>query len=405
MGKTKELWQKQMDGNFHYIATQNVCAQCFDDYAIAKFIENNAEEKKCDYCGKKSRKVISVNVNNVIEFMSEGIHREYEDAANSVAYCSREGGYQLSTMDSNDLISELEIVKDDAGKLFNDLVNAFSDGAWVHKDPYGNLPQDELRYTWEEFCWQIKHKIRFMFFKTATRSEWENNPEPYTILEKVTEAADRLGLIRKIPKGFTIIRARQHPSSKCVNSVQEIGIPPEEKATQNRMSPAGIPMFYGATNEETAFHEIFEETNLQKDVVTFGTFATLKELVIFDLSKDIEYISLFDEDRSDIRYYSLFMRNFRKDISKPIERDGKEHIEYVPTQVVSEYLRHIYKCPDGAHIDGIRFKSSKCPGNCITLFCDQIGCTDDTTACNKMVALVSYQANKIDFTKKSYSPL
>jgi hypothetical protein len=285
MGRTKEILEKQMEGGFQYIAEKKVCVQCFYDYAIAEFIEINAKEKKCDYCGRRSRKAISVSINEVIECMSEGIKREYEDPANSVAYCSREGGYQLPIMDSEDIIAAHEVVKDDTGDLFTDLVEAFSSTPWVHKDPYGALPQDELRYTWEAFCRQIKRKTRFMFFKTATRCDWEYSPEPYTILEDVTNAAESLELITILPKKFTIIRARQHPISEPVKSAQDIGPPPEDMAIQNRMSPAGIPMFYGATNKETAFLEIFDETNFKKDAITFGTFV----LIINTLSLSITF--------------------------------------------------------------------------------------------------------------------
>ena len=65
------------------------------------------------------------------------------------------------------------------------------------------------------------------------------------------------------------------------------------------------------------------------------------------------------------------MRKFIEEISKPIPNDGAAHIDYVPSQISTEYFRHImpkeYKIP----IHGIKYYSMKCPGKvCYVLFCD-----------------------------------
>jgi len=59
------------------------------------------------------------------------------------------------------------------------------------------------------------------------------------------------------------------------------------------------------------------------------------------------------------------------------------HIEYVPTQVVTEFLRTT-KLPEGVKLDGIRYRSSRKDGGIsLVLFADRRnvkGASDDTWA-------------------------
>ncbi|ASF45484.1 RES family NAD+ phosphorylase [Methylovulum psychrotolerans] len=47
-----------------------------------------------------------------------------------------------------------------------------------------------------------------------------------------------------------------------------------------------------------------------------------------------------------------------KEISKPVTKDGSEHIEYVPSQVVSEYFALVFQPAKGKNLDGILYPSS-----------------------------------------------
>lgn len=83
------------------------CTNCFSEPAIRNFIEAEDILGDCDYC--KSKNIHIYDVQNVGEFITEGVERHYEDAANQVAYESSEGGYQLPTFD----ISEILIWKEE----------------------------------------------------------------------------------------------------------------------------------------------------------------------------------------------------------------------------------------------------------------------------------------------------
>ena len=61
---------------------------------------------------------------------------------------------------------------------------------------------------------------------------------------------------------------------------------------------------------------------------------------MIDMTALPELPSLFEDVAQ--RYDTvLFLRRFAEDIVLPIELDGREHIEYVPTQVFTEYLRYV----------------------------------------------------------------
>jgi len=72
----------------------------------------------------------------------------------------------------------------------------------------------------------------------------------------------------------------------------------------------------------------------------------------------------------DPRRLLIFLHLLSEEFSKPIERDDRVHIEYVATQVVTEYLRGM-KTRDDLNIDGIRYGSARHDGGAsLVLFCD-----------------------------------
>lgn len=67
------------DGDIGYYPTgeKYVCSDCFGDYAIKSFIEAQAVSTKCDYCHTESSEPIAANMDDVIEFILDGISPEW----------------------------------------------------------------------------------------------------------------------------------------------------------------------------------------------------------------------------------------------------------------------------------------------------------------------------------------
>ena len=67
-----------------------------------------------------------------------------------------------------------------------------------------------------------------------------------------------------------------------------------------------------------------------------------------------------------------FLGGFAEGLAEPIKLDGRQHIEYVPTQILTEYVRYNHR---GHKIRGLLYSSSRRPKgvNC-ALFCGPREC-------------------------------
>jgi hypothetical protein len=105
-----------------------------------------------------------------------------------------------------------------------------------------------------------------------------------------------------------------------------------------------------------------------------GKFVNDRELLILDLTRLPEVPSVFAElpdTMGDPRPQLGFLHSISRDISRPIARDDRVHVEYVPTQIVTEYVRTVVKIGK-RKIDGIRYNSSRLhTATALVLFADQ----------------------------------
>ena len=124
------------------------------------------------------------------------------------------------------------------------------------------------------------------------------------------------------------------------------------------MSPPGIVMTYVADDQNTAL----AETASGPGTFAIGTFVTERDALILDLTNLPAVPSMFTELSDTMEYDPrprvAFLHNISREISRPIARDDRIHIEYVPTQVVTEYVRTSVVI-EGRSIDGIRYRSSR----------------------------------------------
>lgn len=196
------------------------------------------------------------------------------------------------------------------------------------------------------------------------------------IANVVVNKLDKFELIIPISMKTDLIRVRIDNDTEH-KTAAALGTPPAQFANQsNRMSPAGVPMFYGAYDLKTAFSETFDPEIHEGAIASVGTFRPLRQLRILDLANLPNVPSIFDEDEQHLIHPLRFLHSFASDISKPIQRDGREHIDYVPTQIVTEYFRRIFKI-DNQCIDGISYRSSKKGGEiAFVLFCENEQCID-----------------------------
>lgn len=137
-------------------------------------------------------------------------------------------------------------------------------------------------------------------------------------------------------------------------------------------------MFYGAFAEETAIAEVYDCPVKPKRIVSVGRFENLRALRLLDFTKLPSYPSIFNGQTQDERGPLRFLHHFVWDSTRGITKDGREHIEYVPTQVVTEFFRHILTDGDGNHFDGLLYPSAKHEGGiCCVIFFSNEDCTQN----------------------------
>ncbi len=384
MGFAKSLWEQQQTQGFYFAGDKYVCADCFGDYAIRKFIDNNSEAQICNYCGANSSKPIAAHMDKVMAFILEGIESEWGDPDNEgVPYETAEGGYQGKVIDSYDLITdqigdELEINSDN---LIQDIIDSLVNRQWCQKNFWVLRPEETLIFSWEQFVKQVKHHTRYVFFRVDDESDdhWDRDTIATSkMLDELGRIVSKLGVIKILDAGTRLWRARIHGKDKSFNTAKDLGtVQLDDARYSNRMSPVGIPMFYGALDMLTALKETVEWREQEAKVATIAPWKTLRQMKILDLTALPEMPSLFDPIKRDLRPSVAFLRSFVADVSKPIIKDRQEHIEYVPTQIVTEYFRHIYRDTDGSRLKGIFYPSSRnSEGVACVLFIENENCCD-----------------------------
>ena len=333
MGYAKEQWARRTALGYGDVPDKYVCAGCFEDYAIKEFIKETAVEKKCSYCSKKSKVPIAAELEIVVDFICQGINTEWEDPVENLPYESAEGGYQgARVIDSDELIRyEIEELFNTNEAVLDDIVlSLVGNHDWCQKDPYGLRKEEALSLSWADFAKQVKHYTRYVFLelddeeddfhrdldmipvsKMLSRLSWEISKMEYDIK-----------MISVLDIGCTIYRARIHDKEKKLTTAKKLGTVTVKKAKYaNRMSPAGIPMFYGSFEADTAFKEIVDISGSRRGkIVSIATFKTLKKLRVLDLGHLPEVPSLFDTSSRHLRSSLIFMRHFREEFRKPIKK-------------------------------------------------------------------------------------
>lgn len=354
-----------------------VCAACFEDDALKALIEDEADQNRCDYCGRESDAPIAAALDDLVSVMRLSIEREWTNADHALPRDPETGELMLEpTVDTETLLTHhigLDLPNDD-GSLFQDIAAALPDCVWCRDDPLVSSRDEAIANSWRSFCQIICHQRRFFFMQHETPDldrDIEQAHAAYTVpelLEALIDYAEQAGLFTRVPPGTTYVRCQSKPDSAAPAFAPErMASPPIALAVQtNRMSPPGISMFYGAETAETALAEIASETGR----FARGDFRLLREAVLLDLRTAPPVPSLFDQGRAEERPFALFMREFVSDFRKPIADTDRKHVDYVPTQVVTEYIRSVARS-GGLPIDGILYSSTKAEGKtAVVLFAD-----------------------------------
>lgn len=166
--------------------------------------------------------------------------------------------------------------------------------------------------------------------------------------------------IRPVRAGKQIIRARRLAGAD-ISGVRDsilkdpktqLGPPPLTVAKHNRMNPAGVPLFYGAENIQTAIAEVRPSIG---DEVALCKFKTTRDLRFFDFTRfdqplERQITSHWLDNYEEREEALVMLKYLHRLIAQPAR---SEETDYVMTQAMAEFLH--YEVAGG--FDGIIFGS------------------------------------------------
>lgn len=340
-----------------------VCAKHFSDQAIAGYVNESGFEDECDYCG--GQRVVTLE--SLVEFLLEAVIFFYSDPT---GFSPWDGGFAVNTYDSEEVLFDEFELDLDSYQLDKDIRDWLDPGCiWADEKGYRGEDSGFLLFPWRIFKDMLKRQSRFHVHGHVVGDYHGQNVTVADFLRSLLVEIDKLKLSTVLTTDTELFRSRLHPENINLDKPADFASPPSDFANQpNRMSPPGVSMFYGALDVQTAIRETVSEGC--PPLVTVAVCKPKSDLVVLDLTKIPSLPSRFDALSRDNYFILDFLTEFTLDFARPILRDGKEHIEYLPTQFITEHFKDFMKI-DHKKIDGILYPSTKNKnGRCIVLFID-----------------------------------
>jgi hypothetical protein len=298
-GQRNFLLQEQDRG--YSLPEEHVCADCLNDEYLRDYAEANVSVKVCDFCGNEADENIAAPLARLLGLVFEAIHFEWNDPDNEgIVYETAEGGYQADMTNTQEILRDMKITDDE--KLLQLINKNIHNDYWVERDFYAGSNSQRFTWGWEAFCDEVMHRKRYLFLHAdPDENDWEITPSNFLfkLADYKNTTLDDVGLIREVNTDKDIYRVRI--GSQNYTTAAELGAPPAQYAIQpNRMSPAGIPMFYDSFEPETDILETYSPRPKDKVILSIGRFHPLKPLRFLDLSRLPAIPSIFDRDRHDL---------------------------------------------------------------------------------------------------------
>lgn len=384
MGWVKnKMMEMQDNGDWpsYDLADKYVCTCHFQDKYLNGIIESHGKQGTCSYCGRQH---VVCDMHTLCEqimwkiglyfkslddsglYLADGF---YDDEQEVIPGFKRIGEYivpkELTYYDSVDeLMYDLDLETADE-RLNNDIKSCFTTEQWISSD--FNDEDKSIKYAnqWDRFVNTVKHRVQFTFLATPEFRNIIQEKEGHSddILNVLSDLIIEQGLVKTLAKGTKLYRARKVDDVKVEYGFKDITSPPDIFAFPNRMSPAGISMFYASFEKDTATNECVGGDSAGLIV---GTFETIKDLRVIDLTAIPEQ-SFWVENWQE----NQFLHHFNENITKRVDPKDTNHLQYIPTQVFTEFLRYMFKDEKRQQVDGLIYGSSKTQEKNIVLFCNQ----------------------------------
>ncbi|MFH3182433.1 RES family NAD+ phosphorylase [Klebsiella aerogenes] len=354
-----------------------VCADCIGESFLYALIESNGIEHTCHYCSNTqacfSLKTISdlteqaitehyvrtaeepSELQNAMIRHSEN-HYEWEREGDDIVLVIEEL-LETSPVIAGDIQQFLEEEHLDFEAAKMGMESDFSSSS--HYEEKGKVETEHLDVMWDKFVNSLKTESRYI--NHIVRDTLD---DIFRDVENLQSRGGKAviasaGPSTEIPFLYRARWCRSHDELEkmLVTPDRELGPPPYRFSGSNRMSAKGISVFYGASSVETAISEIRPPVGCNVVTAKFNVIRPLRLINLSALESILEHGSKFDPDFIRRREQAAFLRTLTNRIVKPV-LPGEEDFNYIPTQVIAEYLAD----PDLFDLDGILYPSVQLSG-------------------------------------------
>jgi hypothetical protein len=320
-----------------------LCPQCFGNDGLRRRIVDIRPQfpnEKCQF----HPKLKGVPVEAIADIINAVFRANYGFAQQSY---DGDGGESL-----NEIIYELTEAEDD------DMVQAIVDQLIEDDDywpPDGDEPfyDEDAKYERGDFAFSTHSRLWDRFRASILHEQRFFNISAKDMLKEIFDGVhlqrntSRLGPVYVIEPGgdlSSFYRARiadeQSAREEIVRDIAgKLGPPPARGRRAGRMNPAGISTFYGAFNLETCIAELRPSVG---SYVMGAKFSITEPLCVLDTTRfqaPPKELNIFAPDHIRRAAQWRFMCRFMDEIGQPISPTD-EHLDYIPTQAVAEYLLH-----------------------------------------------------------------
>ena len=354
MGWAKDRMMQEEEQGWSF-SDHQICSRCIVDPYLKERIRNSAtDEVPCSFCGRRP----SVDLDDIMEIIGHTVADYYNRAVNEAPYDGREGGYQGGTYETWEVLDDIVGGVSKRDEVLDAIRDSFDDDMWVERNMFSLNGARKYVASWEQFCDAVKHEARHGVPPEEDDLDHDTIPVA-AMLSELQDIASESGMIRALPADLVIHRVRAHRATEVCGSRETLGPPPGDRAPTNRMSAAGVSVFYGALERTTAAVEASVSMPAGREwALTAAAWRCSRPLHVLDLSNLPPVPSIFAASR-EWRGALLFLRDFVASISAPVVHDGGEHVEYVPTQILTDHFRNHVRAPDGSPLDGIVYPSAR----------------------------------------------
>lgn len=370
MGRYKDRLIEEDEQGWSYRDDDNICLRCISDPFLRQMIKDGASEAECTFCGWRRRNGHnSIPFNDFMSTYAGAVFQYYAHAENeSMAWDGEDQEYVGTTYDTWDLVKDVIGEPSDREDVVQAIIDSLGHHVWCEKSPYSLTGAELYEHSWEGFCNTVKHETRYFFDADEPDPYSERIPVPQ-MLNELRDIIEEAGLITELAANASLYRIRPHSRADRCADWRSLGSPPPRYAVSNRMSAAGISVFYAGLDMATARAEVTANRDPNDEhVLTGARWTTTRALTVLDLTRLPGTPSFYAQVRYE-RDHLLFLHHFVQSITQPVSHDGKEHIDYVPSQIVTEYFRHAYRLPENRRLDGIIYPSAQRPrGRSIVIF-------------------------------------